>query len=353
MISSARMLGLEELVKQFCTMDIQDKTWPPLNTSRKVSKDNDIFDNSRFSVGGSSNKEYDRFLNTLANVWSSNDDSLTDPVQSILPLSDRSKSISEALLTSRETTLVPPPPGFGPLKKQQQIPNSSIHQQHSSLYKTELCRTFKEFSFCKYGTKCQFAHGIHELRTPQRHPKYKTEFCKKFCLQGECPYGSRCNFIHPNEKEFWTKPRSLRHSVSYAGMSTRFRSSPPLPDVPEANTGIFTRAHSVSPPPVRSAVPEELLCSNLSFQRLPGEFRGRLGSEPQPRLNSEECCCSCRCLKTGIPGNSDHMQRLPRAFISGGSPSSSSGSLPDLDVYSSSGSLNEDFVFWEHNFGQK
>ncbi|XP_043919050.1 mRNA decay activator protein ZFP36-like isoform X2 [Protopterus annectens] len=347
------MLGMEELVR-FCSMDVQEKTWPPVNSSWKPSKDSDIFETSRISVGGSSNKEYSSFFNNLANVWSSNDDSVTDPVQkNILQLSDRSKSVSEALLTSREVTLVPPPPGFGPLKKQQLTNSVQQQQQHPSRYKTELCRTFKEFSCCKYGAKCQFAHGIHELRTPQRHPKYKTEICKKFYLQGECPYGSRCNFIHPTEAEFWTKPRSLRHSVSYAGMSNRFRSSPPLPDVPETTTGIFTRAHSVSPPPVRSVVPEDLFCSDRSFQRLSSEFRGRLGSEPQPRLNSEECCCSCRCLKTGIPGNSDHMQRPPRPFVSGGSPSSSSGSLPDLDVYSSSGSLNEDFVFWEHNFGQK
>ena len=28
---------------------------------------------------------------------------------------------------------------------------------------------------CRYGGKCQFAHGSHELRPVQRHPKYKTE----------------------------------------------------------------------------------------------------------------------------------------------------------------------------------
>lgn len=63
-------------------------------------------------------------------------------------------------------------------------------------YKTELCRPFKETGECKYGEKCQFAHGENELRTVQRHPKYKTEYCRTFYGVGLCPYGSRCHFLH-------------------------------------------------------------------------------------------------------------------------------------------------------------
>lgn len=63
-------------------------------------------------------------------------------------------------------------------------------------YKTELCRPFKETGECKYGEKCQFAHGENELRTVQRHPKYKTEYCRTFYGIGLCPYGSRCHFLH-------------------------------------------------------------------------------------------------------------------------------------------------------------
>lgn len=65
-----------------------------------------------------------------------------------------------------------------------------------SRYKTELCRPFKETGECKYGEKCQFAHGENELRTVQRHPKYKTEYCRTFYGVGLCPYGSRCHFLH-------------------------------------------------------------------------------------------------------------------------------------------------------------
>ena len=72
---------------------------------------------------------------------------------------------------------------------------SSPHQQHS-LYKTELCRSWEETGHCRYGHKCQFAHGRDELRPVLRHPKYKTEVCRTFAHGGECPYGTRCRFIH-------------------------------------------------------------------------------------------------------------------------------------------------------------
>jgi len=63
--------------------------------------------------------------------------------------------------------------------------------------KTELCRSFCETGMCRYGHKCQFAHGEHELRPVLRHPKYKTETCKTFSNSGTCPYGNRCRFVHP------------------------------------------------------------------------------------------------------------------------------------------------------------
>ncbi|KAM7347667.1 tis11 zinc finger protein isoform 2-T3 [Cochliomyia hominivorax] len=69
-------------------------------------------------------------------------------------------------------------------------------QVNTSRYKTELCRPFEEAGECKYGEKCQFAHGYHELRNLQRHPKYKTEFCRTFHSVGFCPYGPRCHFVH-------------------------------------------------------------------------------------------------------------------------------------------------------------
>lgn len=69
-------------------------------------------------------------------------------------------------------------------------------QTPSSRYKTEMCRPYQEHGECKYGEKCQFAHGTDELRTVNRHPKYKTDMCRTYHSVGFCPYGPRCHFIH-------------------------------------------------------------------------------------------------------------------------------------------------------------
>ena len=48
------------------------------------------------------------------------------------------------------------------------------------LYKTEMCRSWEETGSCRYGAKCQFAHGSWELRPVARHPKYKTEVSRQW-----------------------------------------------------------------------------------------------------------------------------------------------------------------------------
>ncbi|XP_072835866.2 mRNA decay activator protein ZFP36L1 [Pogona vitticeps] len=103
----------------------------------------------------------------------------------------------------------------------------------SSRYKTELCRTFEESGTCKYGAKCQFAHGSEELRGLSRHPKYKTEPCRTFHTSGFCPYGARCHFIH-NDEERRPLPRSAQrasHSLGSGGFAAGplAAASPPPP----------------------------------------------------------------------------------------------------------------------------
>lgn len=77
------------------------------------------------------------------------------------------------------------------------LPASKVNP---SRYKTELCRPYQENGSCKYGEKCQFAHGLPELRTVNRHPKYKTDLCRTYHSVGFCPYGPRCHFIHSLEE---------------------------------------------------------------------------------------------------------------------------------------------------------
>lgn len=67
-----------------------------------------------------------------------------------------------------------------------------------SRFKTELCNNLLELGTCKYGDRCHYAHGAHELRqVSKRHPKYRTEKCKNFELTGKCPFGPRCSYVHP------------------------------------------------------------------------------------------------------------------------------------------------------------
>uniref|UniRef100_A0A8C6TCT0 mRNA decay activator protein ZFP36 n=1 Tax=Neogobius melanostomus TaxID=47308 RepID=A0A8C6TCT0_9GOBI len=154
-------------------------------------------------------------------------------------------------------------------------------QVNSSRYKTELCRPFEENGSCKYGDKCQFAHGIHELRSLSRHPKYKTELCRTFHTIGFCPYGPRCHFIH-NAEERRGPPQSalnasnklerprLQHSFSFAG----FSSSAGLRDSPT----------SVTPPPafITDELPEWPSCNPFTYssQELASLFGPSLGTGP-------------------------------------------------------------------------
>ncbi|XP_074480012.1 cysteine three histidine 1 [Sebastes fasciatus] len=71
----------------------------------------------------------------------------------------------------------------------------------STRYKTELCTNYSTTGFCKYAERCQFAHGLHELHIPFRHPRYKTELCRSFHTTGYCYYGNRCLFVHSQAEQ--------------------------------------------------------------------------------------------------------------------------------------------------------
>lgn len=109
------------------------------------------------------------------------------------------RSYSEPVDRSRPSLAGGPPTSPTCAATTPTSPPSSV-AQNSSRYKTELCRPFEESGTCKYGDKCQFAHGGHELRTLARHPKYKTELCRTFHTAGFCPYGPRCHFIHNSDE---------------------------------------------------------------------------------------------------------------------------------------------------------
>jgi len=89
-----------------------------------------------------------------------------------------------------------------------------------NLYKTEQCKNWLENGTCRYGDKCQFAHGSEELRPVLRHPKYKTAICITFHNYGTCPYGKRCRFVHhsPNEN---SPPKEEQKKVSKKSRSLK------------------------------------------------------------------------------------------------------------------------------------
>ena len=129
---------------------------------------------------------------------------------------------------------------------------------NTSRYKTELCRPYQENGTCKYGEKCQFAHGLPELRTVNRHPKYKTDLCRTYHSVGFCPYGPRCHFIHSLDE-----------------MSTASRNSPvPTPSSPST--------------PTTSATTNEIAAAIAALRKLPIYTPERLaappGFGPRPRL---------------------------------------------------------------------
>ncbi|XP_029373522.1 mRNA decay activator protein ZFP36L1 [Echeneis naucrates] len=136
----------------------------------------------------------------------------------------------------------------------------------SSRYKTELCRSFTENGLCKYGGKCQFAHGPEELRDLNRHPKYKTEPCRTFHTIGFCPYGIRCHFVHNNEEE---KKQSYSRSSSSSSSSSSISQQPSC------------SSHPHRPPLVRQSF------SFAGFPSAPQQaFQHALTAHPSPASTS-------------------------------------------------------------------
>ncbi|EPX71053.1 uncharacterized protein SOCG_01271 [Schizosaccharomyces octosporus yFS286] len=82
-----------------------------------------------------------------------------------------------------------------------------------ALYKTEPCKNWQTTGNCRYGNKCQFAHGDDELKEPPRHPKYKSEPCRSFMLYGYCPYGLRCCFLH-DEQRFLNSQQNIQEVIN-------------------------------------------------------------------------------------------------------------------------------------------
>ncbi|KAM6933205.1 mRNA decay activator protein ZFP36 [Xenentodon cancila] len=159
----------------------------------------------------------------------------------------------------------------------------------SSRYKTELCRSFTENGLCKYGGKCQFAHGPEELRDLNRHPKYKTEPCRTFHTIGFCPYGIRCHFVHNGEEE---KKASFSHSSSFSSSSN-------IPQQPPSTS----RSHRPA-----------LIRQSFSFAGFPSAPQQLL--QPAPTSHAPSAAASfTRAPSASPPSCADITDLLSHAFL--------------------------------------
>lgn len=73
---------------------------------------------------------------------------------------------------------------------------NEILSMGKSKVKTSLCKKYADTGNCPYGFKCQFAHGLVELRCNVDENSYKTKPCNSYFKKGYCVYGDRCNFSH-------------------------------------------------------------------------------------------------------------------------------------------------------------
>ncbi|XP_070762510.1 mRNA decay activator protein ZFP36L1 [Enoplosus armatus] len=252
--------------------------------------------------------------------------------------------------------------------------SSSTSSVSSSRYKTELCRSFSESGLCKYGGKCQFAHGLEELRDLSRHPKYKTEPCRTFHTIGFCPYGIRCHFVHNNEEEKdpsfsrsssssssssssipqqppsssrLHRPPLVRQSFSFAGFPSAPQQAlqPALSARPPPATASFTRGPSASPPScadITDLLSHAFLEMDSAFESSPAQYQPPMchatAADPRsPFLPSPDSGCSpCGLSPTASPS----LRQSPSAtgVFSGplGARSLSYTSLSDQDQDGSS-----------------
>lgn len=75
--------------------------------------------------------------------------------------------------------------------------HSDDKKQDGAKYKTELCKNWIEVGTCRYGKKCQFAHGKEEQEAHKTaEDNRRTKNCRTFYKTNQCMYGSRCMFRH-------------------------------------------------------------------------------------------------------------------------------------------------------------
>ncbi|KAK2462039.1 hypothetical protein APHAL10511_006502 [Amanita phalloides] len=172
-------------------------------------------------------------------------------------------------------------------------PGPSANNRKLNLYKTELCRSWEEKGSCRYGAKCQFAHGEEELRKVSRHPKYKTEICRTFWVSGSCPYGKRCCFIHtevPTSGNSNTGSGTASDSAaSQSNTDGRARSMSTNSDPNDTSVSLLARISAKRNQETNNSTPVDTGAKNISFTRPPtGSLRVDTSSLDGPSIKQNK-----------------------------------------------------------------
>jgi len=113
-----------------------------------------------------------------------------------VPTSHSAPTVSESQMYSAESLVDEQMMEF--------MQDGQILPLNTKKYKREMCKNWTEVGFCRYGLKCQYAHGHDELAEIDRiteaqarlNEKYKSQNCRQFYREKLCPYGKRCHFRH-------------------------------------------------------------------------------------------------------------------------------------------------------------
>ncbi|XP_068173452.1 mRNA decay activator protein ZFP36L1 [Antennarius striatus] len=383
----SQFLDLEEMMcKQLLNLDLSDQSRPPPSLSLAMRTPGYIGQphcNTSLSLSSlSCLSDHSDSALLASSQWGQQSESPTSSRQTNSNQWRRSGFFGQRSISMVESSSMTPVsfswPGSDVKHSQSDISptllNMGSSSSSSSRYKTELCRSFTESGLCKYGGKCQFAHGHEELRDLSRHPKYKTEPCRTFHTIGFCPYGMRCHFVHNNEEEKKPqvarpaastsssvgtqlpsssrvhRPPLVRQSFSFAGFPSAPQQllQPPLAALP-ANPS-FTRAPSTSPPPstdITDLLSQAFLEIDSAFEASPAQYQPNsqaAAADPRsPFLPSPDSGCSPCGLS---PNASPSLRQSPGATgvcpgpLGIRSLSYTSLSDQDQDGSSSSGSLS-------------
>ncbi|ETO06453.1 hypothetical protein RFI_30938 [Reticulomyxa filosa] len=95
----------------------------------------------------------------------------------------------------------------------------------SDLYKTELCENWMNEGHCSYGDKCNFAHGIEDMRHRIRVANYKTQPCCDPARNDSklCTFGKRCNYAHPGEPLRCSMPTDYHDKQYFSHIKKEFQ----------------------------------------------------------------------------------------------------------------------------------